>query len=116
NLPRDRATINAWCRSFFALDPIVQNAIGLHSTYPLSKLSIKCPNKRVESFFNDMIEELGLMNICVQAAQEFWLLGEVFIYAELDERAAKWSRLIIQNPDYIAVKKSIIASEPMIML
>jgi hypothetical protein len=116
NLPRDRATINAWCRSFFALNPIVQNAIGLHSTYPLSKLNIKCPNKRVETFFNDMIEEIGLMNICVQAAQEFWLLGEVFIYAELDERAAKWSKLIIQNPDYIAVKKSIIASEPIIML
>ena len=24
NLPRDRATINAWCRSFYALNPFVQ--------------------------------------------------------------------------------------------
>ena len=40
NLPRDRATINAWCRSFFALNPFVHNAINLHSTYPISKLSI----------------------------------------------------------------------------
>lgn len=116
NLPRDRATINAWCRSFYALQPFVQNAINLHSTYPISKLNIKCPNKKVERFFNDMIEEIDLMNICSQVAQEFWLLGESFIYAELDERAAKWSRLVIQNPDYIVVKRSVIASEPLIMM
>src|SRR5271154_6197229 len=70
NLPRDRATINAWCRSFFALNPFVHNAICLHSTYPISKLNIKCPNKDIEKFFNDMIEEIDLMNICVQIAQE----------------------------------------------
>lgn len=116
NLPRDRATINAWCRSFYALEPFVQNAINLHSTYPISRLNIKCPNKKVEKFFNDMIEEIDLMNICVSVAQEFWLLGEAFIYAELDERNAKWSRLIIQNPDYIVVKRSVIANEPLIML
>lgn len=116
NLPRDRATINAWCRSFYALEPFVQNAINLHSTYPISKLNIKCGNKKVEKLFNEMIEEIDLMNICAQVAQEFWLLGEAFVYAELDERNAKWARLIIQNPDYIVVKRSVIASEPLIML
>src|SRR5665213_3318917 len=30
NLPRDRATINAWCRAFYALNPFVHNAIQLH--------------------------------------------------------------------------------------
>ena len=116
NLPRDRATINAWCRSFFALNPFVQNAISLHSTYPISKLNIKCPNKKVESFFSDMIEEIDLMNICVQIAQEYWLLGEAFIYAELDQSQGKWSRLMIQNPDYMIVKRTVIANEPVIML
>jgi len=116
NLPRDRATMNAWCRSFYALNPIVQNAINLHSTYPISKLNIKCPNKKVENLFNEQIEELGLMNICSQAAQEYWLLGEAVVYGELDERNAKWSRLLIQNPDYIVIKRSVIANEPIIML
>lgn len=116
NLPRDRATINAWCRSFFALNPFVHNAISLHSTYPISKLSIKCPNKDIEKFFNDMIEEIDLMNICIQIAQEFWLLGEAFVYAELDEGKGKWSRLHIQNPDFMIVKRTVVASEPIIML
>jgi hypothetical protein len=116
NLPRDRATINAWCRSFFALNPFVHNAICLHSTYPISKLSIKCPNKDIEKFFNDMIEEIDLMNICVQIAQEYWLLGEAFVYAELDEGRGRWSRLMIQNPDYMIVKRTVVANEPIIML
>lgn len=116
NLPRDRATINAWCRSFYALNPFVHNAINLHSTYPISKLNIKCSNREIEKFFNDMIEETDLMNICVQIAQEYWLLGESFVYAELDESKGKWSRLLIQNPDYMIVKRTVIANEPMIML
>lgn len=116
NLPRDRATINAWCRSFYALNPFVHNAINLHSTYPISKLNIKCPNKDIEKFFNDMIEEIDLMNICVQIAQEFWLLGEAFVYAELDESKGKWSRLLIQNPDFMIVKRTVVANEPIIML
>jgi len=116
NLPRDRATINAWCRSFYALNPFVHNAINLHSTYPISKLNIKCPNKEIEKFFNDMIEEIDLMNICVQIAQEFWLLGEAFVYAELNESQGKWGRLLIQNPDFMLVKRTVVASEPIIML
>lgn len=116
NLPRDRATINAWCRSFYALNPFVHNAINLHSTYPISKLNIKCPNKEVEKFFNDMIEEIDLMNICVQIAQEYWLLGETFVYAELDESKGKWNRLVIQNPDHMIVKATVSAHESVIML
>ena len=116
SLPRDRATVNAWCRAFFALNPFVHNAISLHSTYPISKLAIKCPDPDVAKFFNDMIEEIDLMNICVQIAQEFWLLGEAFVYAELDPHKGKWSRLMLQNPDYMIVKRTVVANEPIIML
>jgi hypothetical protein len=116
NLPRDRATINSWCRAFFALNPMVQNAITLHSTYPIAKLNIRCKNQKVEKFFNEMIEETELMDICVQIAQEYWTLGEAFVYGEFDESTAKWSRFTLQNPDYIHVKRSVIAGEPVISL
>lgn len=116
NLPRDRSTINAWSRAFFALNGLVQNAISLHSTYPISKLNMKCKNPEVEKFFADMIEEIDLTNVCVQIAQEYWILGEAFVYAELDESNRKWSRLLIQNPDYINVQRSVVADEPVISL
>ena len=116
NLPRDRPTINAWARSFFALNPIVHNAITLHSTYPIAKLNIKSKNPKVEKFFSQMIDEIDLMNMAVMAAQEYWILGEAFIYAELDEAAGKWARLMILNPDYVNVQRSVIAAEPIISM
>lgn len=116
SLPRDRATINAWSRSFFALNPIVNNAISLHSTYPIAKLKIKAKDPKVEKFFSEMIEEIDLMNICVLAAQEYWVLGEAFIYSEMDESKGKWSRLMILNPDYVNVQRNVVASEPIISL
>jgi hypothetical protein len=116
NLPRDRPTINAWSRSFFALNPIVHNAITLHSTYPIAKLNIKSKNPKVEKFFSQMAEEIDLMNIAVLAAQEYWILGEAFIYGELDESKGSWSRLMILNPDYVNVQRSVIAAEPIISL
>lgn len=115
SLPRDRVTVNAWSRAFFALNPMVANAINLHSTYPISKLNIKCKNKKIEKFFNEMIEETNLMNFCIEMAHEYWLLGEVFPYMELDETTGKWSRLIIQNPDYMIIKRTTL-SEPIIMM
>jgi hypothetical protein len=116
NLPRDRPTINAWSRSFFALNPIVHNAITLHSTYPIAKLNIKSKNPKVERFFSQMSEEIDLMNVAVMAAQEYWILGEAFIYGELDESKGSWSRLMILNPDYVNVQRSVIAAEPIISL
>lgn len=76
NLPRDRITINAWLRNFFDLHPIVRNAITLHATYPISKLNIKCADKKVEQFFEDMVEEMNLMGALGDVALEYWKIGE----------------------------------------
>lgn len=116
SLPRDRPTINTWCRLFYAMNPFVQNAISLHSTYPISKLNIKCKNKEVESFFNEMIEETGLENICIQIAQQYYLLGEAFIYNEFDKNKGRWSRFVLHNPDYMVVLPGANPSNPKIFM
>jgi len=116
NLPRDRITVNAWCRNFFDLHPLVRNAITLHATYPISKLNIKCPDKKVQQEFEDMIEEMDLLGALGDISLEYWKLGEAFPYAELDENSMKWRRIVVQNPDYIHVKKMVIASEPVVSL
>jgi hypothetical protein len=116
SLPRDRATINAWCRAFFALNPIVHNAITLHSTYPIAKLNIKCKNPKVEKFFQQMIEEIDLMNVCVMLAQEYWTVGETFVFGELDEAKGRWRRLTILNPDYVNVQRSVAGADSIISL
>jgi len=116
NLPRDRITVNAWIRNFFILHPIVRNAITLHATYPISKMNIKCPDKKINQFFEDMIEEMDLMGSVGDLALEYWKMGEAIPYGEWDGDQGKWSRVVIQNPDYIIIKKAVLSGEPVVLL
>lgn len=116
NLPRDRGTINSWCRAYYGLNAFVQNAISLHCTYPISKLNIKCKDKKIQQFFETLNEEINLADICTQIALDYWLLGEAFPYAELNEASGKISRISLQNPDYIIVQNGPIAGESLMSL
>lgn len=78
NLPRDKVTVNSWCRNFFQLHPIVRNAITLHATYPISKINLKCHDRKVLQFHEDMAEEMGLIESLGDVALEYWKLGECF--------------------------------------
>ena len=115
SLPRDRAVVNAWIRAHFTFNPYVQNAIDLHRLYPISKLNIKCHNKKVEDFFAAMAEEIDLLNVCLDISQEYWLLGEAFPFANFNKNKGKWDRIFLQNPDYCVVKKSL-GSESSILI
>jgi hypothetical protein len=105
-LPRDRITMNAWNRAYYETNPLVRNAINLHATYPISKLSIRCDDKRVERFFLDMCDKIDLETVVQQAALEFWKLGEAFVYASFDESTGSWDQLYLHNPDFITVRAS----------
>ena len=115
-LPRDRITMNAWNRNFYDTHPLVHNCINLHATYPINKIHIKCKVPKVEQFFNDMAEEIDLMGTLQDMALEFWKMGEVFPYAELDENRGMWKSIIIQNPDYMHVKTSVLSGEAVISM
>lgn len=105
-LPRDRTIANAWNRAHYETNPIVRNAINLHATYPISKLSIKCEDKFVEKFFNDMANRIDLQTIVQNTALEYWKIGEVFCYAAFDESLGEWDQIYQHNPDYIKVHAS----------
>jgi len=105
-LPRDRREVNAWARHYYATDPWVGNAIDLHSTYPLSAFGVKSDEPEVTKFFNNMLDRLNFSSIIYDIGKEFNIIGEVFPYCELDENTGEWSKIIIQNPDYIEVKSN----------
>lgn len=116
-LPRDRITMNAWNRAYFETNPIVRNAINLHSTYPLSKMAMRCENKQVEKFFLDMCDKIDLETVVQQVAGEIWKLGECFVYADFDEATGTWNQVYVHNPDYIQVQASPVSPKsPTILL
>lgn len=105
-MPRDIRTANAWNRAYYETNPYVRNAINLHATYPISKLKIKCEDKKVEKFFLDMMDRIDLDTVVQQVSLEYWKMGEVFAYADFDEQRGEWGKVYIHNPDYIVVKSS----------
>jgi hypothetical protein len=105
-MPRDIRTANAWNRAYYETNPYVRNAINLHATYPISKLKIKCEDKKVEKFFLDMMDRIDLDTVVQQVSLEYWKMGEAFVYADFDAKRGEWAKVYIHNPDYIMVKSS----------
>lgn len=115
-LPRDRLTANAWNRAFYETNPFVRNAINLHATYPISKMVVKCRNKQYEQKYNDMGDQIDIFTVVQQVALEFWKMGEVFPYANLNERTRMWDSVYVHNPDYVLVQETLIHGQNVIAL
>jgi hypothetical protein len=122
-LPRDRATINAWCRSLYALDPIVSSTIDKHAALIPGYINFCTIGNEQNgeardrnSFINTMLAKLNITDVISNIITEWFVLGESYIYSELDEKSGTWSRLIVQNPDYIVVKRNMTSDEVTIMM
>jgi len=107
-LSRDRATINVWARSLYALYPDINRIIHQHgllimNVYQLMEGSSDGANK----FCKEQLEDLNFPVLIEAIVREYFMIGEVFLHLELNERESRWSNVYIQNPDYILVKKAV---------
>lgn len=116
NFPRDLRTQNAWNRNFYATNPIVRSAVNLHAAYTISKFQLECPDIRIKQFFDDMLEKMDFYGLLHEIALEFWKIGEVFPYLELDQEQGVWEYGLVHNPDFIRVKPGLLSKDPIITL
>jgi len=88
NLPRDRATINAWLRSFAATNSLVSDTLQFlclcATKFIKTKSEIDLPLALIESI-----------------VKEYFLFGEVYLH-----KSDSWKSCEILNPDYIVVNKN----------
>jgi len=113
-LPRDTREVNSWCRYFYKYDPLVATAIDAHSELPLSKIRLQPPkssekeySQMILEFFEDMIgnEGIDLFNKLLQMGVEYYKLGNVFPYLQLNDEGTRWEKLILLDPDFVNVQK-----------
>lgn len=103
NMPRDIRTQNAWNRNYYTTNPIVRSAISLHASYTTGKFKLVCKDKKILQFFEDMLDKMNFQNTLLEMSTEFFKIGEVFPYAELNEEHGVWDYVIVHNPDFIRV-------------
>lgn len=75
-IPKDRRKINAYCRYFFESEPLVHAALTLHTEFPLSSIYIRHEDPEIQEFLEYMVDELDLFEFMMNAALEYWVIGE----------------------------------------
>jgi len=115
-LPRDRKQINVWCRHFYNTEAIPAAVIDLYASLPITAWTIESANPHVRKFIEDMCTRLKLREILQGIALEYFMIGDVFVMAELDESHKTWKRLVPLNPDQVEVRRNVLADTPVIEL
>ena len=116
-LPRDRRERYEWCRHFYRTEPIIATAIDLHTEYPISDFNNQCSDESIKKFFDYMVfDKLDIINLLLNIGHEYWKLGDVFPFGQLDEDAGMWEKFTILNPDFINIQSSVFADNAIIEL
>lgn len=128
-----RREVYQWARFYYENEAKVAAAIDFYSSFPMNGFELECKSKKVLKYFKKVVDDLGLNNLLKLISKEYFLLGDVFPFKEIDcpncqgsgvtpegevcsHAGGKIKRIVILNPDWVEVQKSILASEPMIAM
>ena len=116
-LPRDRRERNEWCRHFYRTEPIISTAIDMHTEYPISDFNNQCADPAIKQFYDYMaFDKLDIINLLLNIGHEYWKIGDVFPFGQLNENTGMWEKFVILNPDYINIQASVFAEDAIIEL
>lgn len=116
-LPRDRRERNEWCRHFYRTEPIIATSLDLHTEFPISDFDNVCGDTYIKKFFDYMaFDKLDIINLLLDIGLEYWKIGDVFPFGQLNEGEGMWERFTLLNPDYVNIQSSIMAEDPIIEL
>lgn len=107
-LPSNRIELLNRFRYYYKHEPMVRAAIDLHTEYPLSTFEIKHEDPVLQEEFNDIIEELNLVEFCMTMAHEYWLVGEAWPFGIWDdnEKPQIWKHFMLLNPAQVEAQFS----------
>ncbi|MFA5733346.1 MAG: hypothetical protein WC934_15275, partial [Acidithiobacillus sp.] len=112
-LPTEFAETVEWCRYFYKYDALISASIDAHSELPLSKIRLnlpKCKDKnrahKILEFYEDMIGNHGidLFRVLLEIGKEYYKIGNVWVWLQLDEENKVWELISIIDPESIDIE------------
>jgi len=97
--------LNRRLRHYYSFHPIIRNLINLHSTFPFGDMEIRCEDKALEPYWQDLGDRLNLMQMIVQMSRDYELLGESFHVGNWDDNTLEWEAFHQYPPENIEVHK-----------
>ena len=97
-------------RFFYRFDPYVKAAVDLNTDLPMSRLQLRMPkmndkqlSKRIEKYYQTMIDDIKLFDKLHSMLFENNILGNCIVFVEYDEQKKCWSKMTILPPEEVNV-------------
>ena len=97
-------------RYFYRFDPYVKAAVDLNTDLPMSRLQLRMPkmndnklSKRIEKFYQTMIDDINLFDKLHSMLFENNILGNCIAFIEYDESKKRWGKITILPPEQVNV-------------
>ena len=121
--PSKRKEIYQWARFYYENEPKVAAGVDFYSQFPMNGFKLDCRNREILRYYEELIKELKLHYWLRLISHEYFLLGDVFPFLEIDcnecggkgvkpdgkpcnHPDGKFKSITILNPDYVNVKDS----------
>ena len=77
--PRENDTqLNARLRHYYTYNPLVHSVIDLHSSYALSDFELRCDDKEIEQYYNDIKDRLDILTMMINLNRDIRNLTCIF--------------------------------------
>jgi len=117
SIPTDQRTLNGLYRFFDDTDPVVGNAIRLHTEFPLSRMGLTdCGDSVIQRHFEEMWQRINIDKLLFDIGLEYWRLGNVHPFGSWNSDDYMWNQFVILNPDYVTVESVFLTDRPFIKL
>ena len=110
-MPRDIKTTYTWIRHWDTFDPLIGNAIDLHTQMPLSRFALKVNDPYVRMVYTNMMDMLGGLLLLYDMVREYWLFGEMFGYLYWDDEVGMFTDIQLLPPEDIIIKGNYFAQK-----
>ena len=116
-IPTDDRTLHGLYRFFKDTDPIVSAAIRVHSEMPLANLELgECEDSGVQTHFEEMCDRINLHRTIGDAVNEFWTIGNDYLFGAWNEKDYMWDQFTLLNPDYVKIESTWLNQKPLVKL
>jgi hypothetical protein len=100
--------LNRRLRHYYSFHPIIKSCIDLHSSYALSDFELRCDDKAIERYYNELKEKIDLLRLLIQMNRDYFLLGEGFLYGNWDATNEEWFNFNQYPPENIEIHKTYV--------
>lgn len=124
-----RREIMQWARFYYTNEPKVAAGVDFYANFSMNGFKLECKSRKILKFYERLSEKLDLSEKLNSVSHEYFLLGDVFPFTEIDcphcggkgrkkdgkacnHADGTFKTIKLMNPDYIDVKDNPLASNP----